>query len=102
MAEQVYNGPLDEFTDWTTGINERTNQNVTGGLPPSGKAIRDFLHKTLKRSFIFYEDKESSLYRMFSSTTALNLWLQDKEANADLMLFSFVRPNEYQYKLVMF
>ena len=95
MAEQLYDGTLDEFTDWVTGINERTNKNVTNNLPPSGKAIRDFLHERTKKSFVFYEDKENSLYRMFSSNTARDLWLADKDANADLMLFSFVRPNDY-------
>jgi len=42
-----------------------------------------------------YEDIENSLYRMFSSTTARDLWLSDKDTYSKLELFNFTRPSAY-------
>lgn len=41
--EELFNGVIDEFVDWITGNNVRTNLNVTDGLVPSGLAIRTFI-----------------------------------------------------------
>jgi hypothetical protein len=43
MAKQLYEGSIDEFTDWVTGIDSITEENITGGNEVSGKSIREYL-----------------------------------------------------------
>ena len=87
--EELYDGIIDEFVDWITGNNVRTNLNVTNGLSPSGLAIRTLIQEKLRRPFVMYEDLEHNLYKMFSSNIARDLYLADSTENADLLLLSF-------------
>lgn len=41
--EELYDGEINEFVDWITGIDSLTELNVTDGKAPSGKAIRELL-----------------------------------------------------------
>ena len=85
----TYKGSINEFTDWVSGINSITETNVTDNLPVSGSSIRQLIQDKLKVPFVMYEDIENSLYRMFSSTTARDLWLSDKDTYSKLELFNF-------------
>ena len=91
----TYKGSINEFTDWVSGINSITETNVTDNLPVSGSSIRQLIQDKLKVPFVMYEDIENSLYRMFSSTTARDLWLSDKDTYSKLELFNFTRPSAY-------
>ena len=100
---ETYKGQINEFIDWVTGINSRTGENETTNLQVSGQSIRQLLQERLKQPFIYYEDKDAGLYRLFSSEASKNLWLQlndptnpnyDPDSSGGLELFSFVRPGD--------
>lgn len=95
----LYNGKINEYVDWKTGINTFTGENVTEGLPVSGKSIRELLQEKLKTPFYIYEDIANNLYRMFSSKDTYALWAENPSDYADLQLFSFVRPSDYKLDL---
>ena len=92
----TYTDPINEFVDWVSGDNVWTGENITGGLPVSGGSIRQLLQSRLKEPFVLREDPTNNLYRMFSSETAYQLWLENPSDNADLSLFDFVRPSAYK------
>ena len=92
----TYTDPINEFVDWVSGENVWTGENVTGGLPVSGGSIRQLLQSRLRNPFVLKEDIANNLYRMFSSETAYQLWLENPSDNADLELFNFVRPSAYK------
>ena len=95
----LYNGKINEFIDWVSGINTFTGANATGGLQVSGGAIRDLLQKKLKKPFFMYEDVANNKYRMFSSEDAFAIWQENPQENSDLELFNFVRPSDYKLEL---
>ena len=97
----LYNGKINEFIDWTTGENTFSGQNQTGGKQVSGKSIRELLQSRLKEPFVMKEDIENNLYRMFSSEEAYQMWLENPSDNADLELFSFVRPSDYKLNITI-
>ena len=92
----TYTDPINEFVDWVSGDNVWTGENITGGLPVSGGSIRQLLQSRLRNPFVLKEDIANNLYRMFSSETAYQLWLENPSDNADLELFNFVRPSAYK------
>ena len=95
MAD-TYQGSINEFVDWVDGTHSVTGAQITGGLPVSGGSIRELLSKHLQQPFYVVEDTTAGLYRMFSSESAYLLWNEDKEEYADLELFNFVRPSDYE------
>ena len=92
----LYNGVIDEFTDWITGINSFTGQDVTDKKQVSGASIRQLLQDRLKHPFVLKEDIVNNKYRMFSSERAYELWAENPSDNSELELFSFVRPSDYK------
>lgn len=98
---ETYTGQINEFIDWVSGDNTWTGQNVTDGLQVSGKSIRELLQNRLRSPFVMKEDAENNLYRMFSSETAYQMWVENPSDNADLELFNFVRPSDYKLDLVI-
>lgn len=96
---ETYQGKINEFVDWVTGNNEITGQNETNSLPVSGGSIRSLLQEKLRNPFVLKEDIENNLYRMFSSETAYQMWVENPSDNADLELFNFVRPSDYKLNI---
>lgn len=96
----LYNGKINEFVDWVTGIDTFTNRNVTGGLQVSGGSIRDLLQRRLREPFCLKEDPAENKYRMFSSEEAYAMWKENPSDNQDLEIFNFVRPSDYKIDLV--
>ena len=94
--QDLYTEDITEFIDWITGKNILTDTDVTGGLSVSGGSIRRLLRDKLRVPFVSFEDVENNLYRIFSSKTAKELWLSDRDTYKDLMLFSFVRPSDFE------
>lgn len=95
----LYNGKINEFIDWVSGINTFTGADATGGLQVSGGAIRTLLQNKLKKPFYMYEDVSNNKYRMFSSEDAFALWQENPQENSNLELFNFVRPSDYKLEL---
>ena len=93
---ETYTGKINEYVDWVTGKDTLTDQDVTGGLPVSGGSIRNLLQDKLKKPLYMYEDVENGLYRMFSSEESKNLFISDPQAYANLEIFNFVRPSDYE------
>ena len=106
---ETYQGYINEFVDWVTGQDTsqlEQNQNITrasstNGLPVSGGSIRELLQTHLKTPFVYYEDVNAGLYRLFSSTSTRDKWIRmnnpgsseyDPDASANLELFNFERP----------
>lgn len=92
---EVFNGEINEFVDWITGINELTGENVTANHPVSGKSIRDLLQNRLKAPIYFHYDENNSLYRLFASKEAYTTWTTDEEKYASLELGNFVAPSPF-------
>lgn len=107
---QTFNNYIDEFVDWVTGEDTSSNEteqkqraSSTGGLPVSGGSIRELLQTRLKKPFVYYEDVQNGLYRLFSSEATRDKWIRmnnpegseyDPESSAKLELFNFVRPSD--------
>ena len=69
----------------------------------SGGSIRELLQTRLKKPFVYYEDVQNGLYRLFSSEATRDKWIRmnnpegseyDPESSAKLELFNFVRPSD--------
>lgn len=72
---ETYQGQINEFINWITGVDSRSNLNTTQGLPVSGKAIRELIQNHLLKPFIKYDDVSGGQYIFFSSEEAKNEWL---------------------------
>ena len=98
---------INEYVDWTTGINEITGARVQGiddNTKISGKAIRRFIQKKLQNPFVTEADSTAGKIRFFSSEATKNLYknymtlgdeLSIQKAN-DLLLFSMDMPATYR------
>lgn len=107
---ETFNNYIDEFVDWVTGEDtsqQESEQKIrvssTGGLPVSGGSIRELLQTRLKKPFVYYEDVNAGLYRLFSGEATRDKWIRmntegssdyDPEGSTKLELFSFVRPSD--------
>lgn len=97
----LYNGQIDEFTDWQTCRNELTGVSVSGeDMPASGKAIRELLRKQTKQPFVTYLDVKDNKIYFFSSEKSKNLWLNHRQEDnneqyQDLILFEMTKPSDY-------
>lgn len=96
---QTYNGRINEFVDWVSGVSDFTGQSVTNNLPVSGGSIRRLLQDKLKHPFYMFEDTANNKYRMFSSEDAYVAWKENPTDNQDLEMFNFVRPSDYKLEL---
>lgn len=99
--EELYTQKIDEFVDWVSGENSFTGENVTGGLKVSGGKIRELLQEKLKKPIFVEEDVSNNVYRIFSSQKARDLWAENPSDNADLELFSIVRPSDYKLDIIV-
>lgn len=105
---ETFKGAINEFVDWTTGINSITGNKVSGvseQTPISGQSIRELLQSRLKTPFVTYKDDKGGYIRFFSSEEALNLWriysdgtnpLYDPEKAAELSLYNMELPATYR------
>ena len=105
---ETFKGEINEFVDWTTGINSITGNKVSGvseQTPISGQSIRELLQSRLKTPFVTYKDDKGGYIRFFSSEEALNLWriysdgtnpLYDPEKAAELSLYNMELPATYR------
>ena len=100
---ETYQGQINEFVDWVTGIDSRTESNVTSSLPVSGHSIRQLLQEHLKKPFVKYDDKTGGQYLFFSSEEAKDEWLrltdvnsplEDQEKATTLVITSMARPSD--------
>ena len=101
---ETYKGKINEFVDWTTGVNSITNQTISGvssSNPISGQSIRELLQEHLKTPFVKYDDPKSGQYIFFSSEEAKNQWLvltgatateEQKELAKTLPITTMARP----------
>lgn len=101
---KTYDGDINEFVDWISGIDENTGRPVTNGLPVSGGSIRRLLRGRLKKPIVVYEDEEAGLFRIFASEASRDKWISgnnpqdpayDPESVAGLEIFNFERPSEF-------
>ena len=107
---ETFNNYIDEYVDWVTGEDTSQQEEVekirvssTGGLPVSGKYIRELIQSRLKKPFVYYEDIQAGLFRLFSSEASRDKWIRmntegsadyDPDSSTKLELFSFVRPSD--------
>ena len=107
---ETFNNYIDEYVDWVTGEDtsqqeeiEKIRTSSTGGLPVSGQFIRELIQSRLKKPFVYYEDIQAGLFRLFSSEASRDKWIRmntegstdyDPENSSKLELFSFVRPSD--------
>lgn len=91
----LYNQEINEFVNWVTGHDSITNSNVTNNLPVSGEQIRNLLSNRLQNPFYLYLDTTDSLYKIFSSKEAFEIWKTGKEQYAYLVKHTFQGPAQY-------
>lgn len=92
---ETYNQEINEFVDWVTGHDSISNTNVTNNLPVSGKQIRNLISNRLQDPFYLYLDKTDSLYKIFSSREAFDIWKTNKEIYSYLVKHTFQGPAQY-------
>ena len=104
LGIETYDGEINEFVDWVSGVDSFTNRNVTDGKPASGGSIRRLLQERLKKPIIVYDDEANGLYRLFSSEASRDRWISthnpqdpsyDPDNNDYLEIFNFERPSEF-------
>ena len=105
---ETYKGTINEYIDWTTGIDSITGNRVSGvteETPISGKSIRELLQSHIKTPFVTYKDDKGGYIRFFSSEEALNMWriysdgtnpLYDLEKASELVLYNMDLPATYR------
>lgn len=100
---ETYKGQITEFVNWVTGVDQRSDLNVTNDLPVSGQAIRELLQNHLLKPFIKYDDVSGGQYIFFSSEEAKNEWLiltdpqnarYDLEKASTIPITSMTRPSD--------
>lgn len=100
---ETYQGTINEFVDWVSGVDSRTEQSVTQNLPVSGGSIRQLLQSHLKKPFIKYDDVSGGQYIFFSSEEAKNEWLRltnsesayyDPEKASTIPITTMTRPSD--------
>lgn len=100
---ETYKGKINEYVDWVSGIDSRTNLNVTQDLPASGQSVRQLLQEHLKRPFIKYDDVSGGQYIFFSSEDARDEWLRltnsesvyyDLEKASAIPITTMTRPSD--------
>ena len=93
---ETYQGKINEFVDWTSGVNSITG-NVISGVdeqhPISGKSIRELVQDKLKTPFITYRDDAGGYIRFFSSEAAKSAW--EQYAKTDSPLYDPEKAEEY-------
>lgn len=105
---ETYKGKINEFIDWTTGVNSITGNKISGvseSTPISGQSIRELLQDHIKTPFVTFKDDKGGYIRFFSSEEAMNNWkvysdgenpLYDPEKAADLVLYNMDLPATYR------
>lgn len=108
---ETYKGTINEFVDWTSGINELTNiriQGVDEDHPISGESIRNLIQSHLKTPFCTFRDEKAGQIRFFSSEDAMNRWKAytnydgnsetqvDLEKAEQLLIYSMDLPATYK------
>jgi len=105
---ETYKGKINEFVDWTTGVNSITGNKISGvneSTPISGQSIRELLQDHIKTPFVTFKDDKGGYIRFFSSEEAMNNWkvysdgenpLYDPEKAADLVLYNMDLPATYR------
>ena len=57
----TYTGKINEFVNWTSGVNELTNAKISGvddEHPISGQSIRELIQSHLKAPFCTFKDEK--------------------------------------------
>ena len=99
----TYQGQINEFIDWLSGVDSRSGLNVTENKKVSGGAIRQLLQSHLLKPFIKYDDVSGGQYLFFSSEEAKNEWLiltdpnnarYDLEKASTLPITTLSRPSD--------
>ena len=105
---ETYQGKINEFVDWVSGVNSITGNTISGvdqDHPISGKSIRELLQEKLKTPFVTDKDDDAGQIRFFSSEAAKTLWQQyaksdsplyDPEKAEDFVLYSMDLPATYK------
>lgn len=81
---ETYQGKINEFVDWVSGVDERTERvidGVTEDIKISGESIRKLISEHLKKPFVTREDTIKGVIRVFSSDEVAEEWW--KYANPD-------------------
>lgn len=89
MAKQVYNDRITKTTNWGGDAS-------TGGNPVSGERVQEFIKNILEEKVgEVYHDQVNTRYLCFSDAENRDLYLQDREANAALLIAAFDAPANY-------
>ena len=106
--KETFKGQINEFVDWTSGVNSVTGNVITGvdeDHPISGKSIRELIQGKLKTPFVTYKDDTAGYIRFFSSEEAKTIWeqyakadspLYDPEKAEDYVLYNMDLPATYK------
>lgn len=83
-------------------INADWGLDASNNLPYSGKAVQDFIKRTLKQKYgYFHYDENNNRYLVFADEESKNLYISDPSANVSLLLSSFDAPFNYSAKIEM-
>lgn len=89
MAKELYNESIDKHTDWG-------GDSSTGGKAVSGARVQEFLKDTLEqKAGCFYYDSSNQRYLVFSDEENRDLYLDDPQSHASLLIAAFDAPSEY-------
>ena len=83
MAQQIYTGSIDKYTNWGGDAS-------TGNLPVAGGSVQNFIKDTLQDKIGYiYEDRNNNLCLGFADEGDYNLYASDPMRYSDLLIQSW-------------
>ena len=93
MARKFYDKEINKNTDWG-------GDSSTEDLPVLGSRVQEFIKNTLEEKVgEVYHDQVNSRYLCFSDAGNRELYLQDRQANAALLIALFDAPAYYSAEI---
>lgn len=89
MKKKIWTDDISKYTDWG-------GDSSTSNLPVSGEKVQKFIKDSLEEKFgTIYFDENDSQYLVFADDINRDLYLNDRETYASLLLGSFDAPAPY-------
>lgn len=89
MKKKIWTDDISKYTDWG-------GDSSTSNLPVSGEKVQKFIKDSLEEKFgTIYFDENDSQYLVFADDINKDLYLNDRETYASLLLGSFDAPAPY-------
>lgn len=103
-TNELYRGVINEFVDWVTGIDSKTQEHVDTELRQiAGGAIRELLQRRLLQPIYNYNNPNVNKQMVFPSKYIADLWEADGRVDStnpysNYILVELPKPNTYKFQ----